>query len=415
MRSIAIPATFLVGAIVSRWVLAFAPARWHIDIAQPLAVATNWGAYGALLWIVLAATLIVALMFYLRALRSNAPSLATTLWACALSLLAALAWAPLFSSDVYAYAAYGEMARLGMNPYQHLGGSSLNPILAAAQWQWSGAFPICVYGSAFVTLSQIVITITHQLGTLAALMSLRVLSCLSLLACAWLIGTWSTRAAWFLAMNPVAIWIAAEGHNDTVALAAVLAGFAVARKRAALGSAIVACAALIKMPALAASAALVIDAAIARARVVPVLIGSIGGVAIAVVGSLALIAGVRNNLAPHGHYLALTSVQALGVPVAIAACLLVVSRIPTFAESIDRWCVLACALWIAVPNPYPWYGLWLLAPAALTVDPRIRTTALAIVGTSLLRYIPDAVGIPTGIAGVILGLCALAAFAPLVL
>jgi len=415
MRSIAIPATLLTGAIVSRWALAYAPARWHIDLAQPLAVATNWGAFGALLWLVLACTLALAFVFFLRGLAGAAPSRVETLVACALSLAAAFAWMPLFSSDVYAYAAYGEMARLGMDPYVHLTHPSADPILAAAQWQWSGAFPMCVYGYAFVALSAAVAGATHVVGSWAALEGLRALSALALLACAALLCTWSTRAAWFFALNPVSIWVAAEGHNDTIALAAVLAGFAIARKHAALGSAIAGAAASIKLTALGASAAFAFDALQRRARAFPILAGSVAGFAVTLAASLALIDAIRNDLAPHGRYLPLASVQTLGIPLAIAVAILIAGRIPSFNHRLDRWCVLGCALWMAIPNPYPWYALWLLAPSALAIDARVRACALAVGGASLLRYLPDAAALPAGIWGVVLGLCALAAFAPLAL
>ncbi len=415
MRLIAIPAAFLAGALVSRWLLAHAPARWSVDLAQPLAVATNWGGFGALLWIVLAATLAVACIPYVRTLAGPAPTRGAVILSSALALAAAFAWAPLFSSDVYAYAAYGEMARLGTNPYVHLTHASSDPIIAAAQWQWGGIFPMCVYGSGFVALAAAVTYVTHFFGTFAPLAVLRVLSCLALLACALLLSLWSTRAAWFLALNPLAIWVAAEGHNDTLALAAVLAGFAIARKQHAIGAAIVASAAAIKLTALGASMALAAHAGIARARAMPVLAGTIAGVAIALVGSWQLIAGLRGDLAPHGRYLPLASVQALGIPMAIAAAMLVLARIPTLRAPIDRWCIVAFALWIAIPNPYPWYAIWLLAPAALAVDSRVQTTALALAAASLLRYLPDAVAPPGGILSLLLGLGAFAAFAPLAL
>jgi hypothetical protein len=415
MRSIAIPAIFLAGALVSRFILAHAPERLRVDLAQPLTVATTWGAFGAWLWIVLACTLALAFVPYVRGLRGVAPSRAATLWACTLSLAAACAWAPLFSSDVYAYAAYGEMARVGLDPYAHLTQASTDPILAAAQWQWSGSFPVCVYGEAFVALAQALTSITHAFGTLAVLDAFRLLSCLALLACAALLSSISTRAAWFLALNPITLWIAAEGHNDTIALAVVLTGFVVARTYAAFGSAIVAAAALIKLPALGAAAAFAIDATIARVRAVPVLAGTALGTALACVGSFALIAGVRNDLAPHGHYQPLASVQALGIPCAVLSALVVLARLRAFATRFDRWCVLALALWIAVPNPYAWYSLWLLAPSAFTTDARVRSAALAVAGASFLRYLPDAVAVPHGVASIALGLCALAAFIPLVL
>jgi hypothetical protein len=82
---------------------------------------------------------------------------------------------------------------------------------------------------------------------------------------------------------------------------------------------------------------------------------------------------------------------------------------------IDRWCMLALAAWITIPNPYPWYALWMLPLAAFARDRRVIVTTLTVTSAALLRYLPDAAAVPTGAESLALGALALSAYAPLVL
>ena len=408
-----IPALILAcGGLVSRWLLSFAPERISADLAQPIVVTTAWGNYGALLCAVLFVTLGAVFLAYPHLLRGNV-TLRESLLACVLSLIAGFIWLPLFSSDVYAYAAYGEMNRIGLNPYVHLTHHLADPVVAAAQWQWSGAFPACVYGPAFVALSRAVVEIAGASHVFAALESLRLISGFSLLACVILTWRIDQRAGSFIALNPVILWSAIEGHNDTLMLAVVLFGFLVARRYRAVGSAFIAFAALVKLPALAASAGYAAHALIVRRRAAVTLTGSIVGTAIVFAASIPLFVSLDTNVAIHGVYRPLVSVQAIHPLLALALGIGVVAHIGSFQKAIDRWFVLAVALWLAIPNPYPWYTVWLLALAAFAGDSRIRNTAIAISFAALLRYVPDAVATPNVQWNLALGLCALAAYAPL--
>ena len=414
MKTLALALVLAAGALISRVLLAHAPPQFAVDLAQPLPVATNWGAYGAWMWLVLAATLGAAFLIYAALVREPL-SLVRTLAACALALCAGLWWLPLLSSDVYAYAAYGEMARLGLNPYAHHAAHG-DALIAAANWQWRPVLvPICVYGEAFVALARALAGALHGFGALAVLTGFRVVSCAALLLCGYFAGLLGgTRAATFIACNPVAIFAAIEGHNDTLMAAAVLAGVVVLRRAPAIGAAIVALAATIKLPALAASAALVLDRIFVRRDARAVLGGTIAGLALVVAGSQALIAGLRDGLT-HGHYAPLASIQSLGIPIAVLAVLFVLFRMRVMTAPIDRWCMLALAGWIAIPNPYPWYALWLVPLAAFAHDRRVTMTTLCVTGASVLRYLPDAAAVPTGSASLALGALALSAYAPLML
>ena len=64
------------------------------------------------------------------------------------------------------------------------------------------------------------------------------------------------------------------------------------------------------------------------------------------------------------------------------------------------------AAWVLVPNPYPWYGLWLVALAGLAPRSRAGAVAILLSLTALLRYVPDAIAIPSPPIGVALGIAA---------
>ncbi len=415
VKAFGIALAFAAGAIASRSLLHILPSRYAFDLAQPLVVATNWNRYGSIFWLTLAAVIAIAFIPYIAQLRAPL-SLSGTLAASALALGAAFFWLPLMSSDVYAYAAYGEMARLGLNPYvYHL---PLNDALVqAANWQWRPVrVPVCVYGPAFVLVAQAVVTALHEAGIAAVLDGFRLLSCAALLLCgylAYVIG--GNRAAAFIACNPVALFVAIEGHNDTLMVAVVLAGVALMRRTPAIGAALVASAAGIKLSAVAAPVGIAVNAILERRNASAVVLGSIAGLALVLSGSRGMIEAARFQVAPHGHYLPLASVQALGLPIAALALVAVLFRARRAQFGIDRWCTIALAAWIAIPNPYPWYALWLLPLGAFARDRRLATTVLTVTSAALLRYLPDATALPSPLLSFGYGAIALSAFAPLVL
>jgi hypothetical protein len=81
------------------------------------------------------------------------------------------------------------------------------------------------------------------------------------------------------------------------------------------------------------------------------------------------------------------------------------------AREPEGWVYLALALWVLVPNPYPWYGLWLVAAAALAPGTRVANASLLLSLTSLLRYAPDAIAAPNEPTAVALGILAILPFA----
>lgn len=407
-RALLIPAILLAAALVSRGILTRAPARLAVDFAQPLVVVTNWNAFGAALLGVLAVALIGAGLVYWSILRSPGRlSIAAIVSVAALTLAAAWSMPVIFSSDVYAYAAYGELARLGADPYAHAQLARGNATFDAAIWQWGNPIPVCVYGPAFVALARAVVEITAPLGALAALQGMRLLAAAALLGCTVLAyyaypgdRIARSRAAAAIGLNPVILWCAAEGHNDAVALVVALGGFVLARRGwLGIGAAAVALSATVKSPAAAGAVALAISDARAR-------IGAIAGLAIATAVSWPLLSAVAEHLMPNGRYSPYASLQALVGPfaaLALGVALAAYAIVRLRRGKIDGWIWLALGGWMLLPNPYPWYGLWLIAIAALAPGSRAGCVAIALSFASLLRYAPDAVGAPNPVAAIALG------------
>lgn len=385
---------------------------------QPLTVATDWGVAATAPLAALFAALAAAFAYYWRLLQKPRPlpARATAIFAIA-GLFVAWCSPLLFSSDVYAYAAYGELARIGLNPYAPIPAGVGDPLVRAAQLQWISAFPVCVYGPLFVAFARAVVAELASYGALAQLDAFRVAASIALLLCVPLSilaydGNRDARlrAAVTIALNPVAIWSAAEGHNDAIALAVVLSGFAVLRvTRRGAGAAVVAVAALIKAPAIAPVAALAIGDRRVRA---------VALVSLAIVAALSwpLVAGALSHVAASGRYAPQASVQAIVAPLgeapailvgAIVAALLALRGVARLRIGLlEGWIWLGLACWALIPNPYPWYATWLLALAAMAPRSRPGTAAIALSLTALLRYIPDAAGTPSTLASVAIGVAA---------
>jgi len=414
-----VASAFVAAALVSRLLLARAPTRFAPDLAQPLPVVTNWYGYGAILLAVLAAAVLAATFAYLKIAHAAARGevgIVLVVTGTALALAAAWLVPVLYSSDVYAYALYGELARLGADPYGHAMLPHGNAIFDAAIWQWSNPPPPCVYGPLFVAIARETIGALHGLGIVAQLDGLRLVASAALFACTALAyaafeGTPAQRAAAAatIGLNPAAVWCAAEGHNDALALAIVLGGFASVRAGwFGAGGLHAASSALVKAPGIAAAAVLAVVSSRARA-------GALAGIVVAVVLCFPLLRALAVHVAPTGSYAPHASVQAIfgAIPwlawsVAAVVCAWFGYRgvMKLRDARPEGWCCLALAAYVLIPNPYPWYGLWLLPVAALA--PRTPTAiALVVLSlTSMLRYVPDAVGAPNELGAVLLGIVA---------
>jgi hypothetical protein len=405
-----IPLAFATSAALARAALATAPAQFAIDLAQPLTVVTAWGPFGTRLFILLALALALAtvalgalLVAYARA--GEEPPLLAIVACAALTLAAAFSWPCVFSSDTYAYAAYGDQLLHGQNPYLPETSGAHGPFLDAARWQWGGtSFPACVYGPLFVLGAAAAVLISGATPS-AALATLRLFAAAAFLVAIPLLDAAlrgfdrrRLRVAAF-ALNPLALWCAAEGHNDTFVLVAVLGGVLLVRRgRPGLGGFAIGLAPLVKAIGLAAGPAAwgLVRPAGARRRFGW---GFTAGLSVALAAAVPLAPAALAGLGRHGRYEPQFSLQALaGVwPALLTAGLVALAGIRELAAGRRAGMVwLSLGLWLAIPNPYPWYGLWIL-PVAVAGPWKLASLALWGATISVaLRYLPDAAGDVSG-------------------
>lgn len=179
-------------------------------------------------------------------------------------LLVLLAWAapillapPLFSRDVYSYAAQGQMVSKGLDPYLH-GPSTLGsgPFLRLVDPLWRHA--AAPYGPAWERLSGWVVQLSGN-RVLWAVVGFRLVAVIGLALLAWGVpvlaraaGRNGTLAFALAVLNPLVLLVLLGGsHNDALMLGLLVAGCALAARRHAFaGLACCALAAEVKAPAL---------------------------------------------------------------------------------------------------------------------------------------------------------------------
>ena len=421
----AIPASFAASGAVARALLAHAPPSAAPDLAQPLAVVTGWGAAGAGMWALLAAAVCAASLACLSALRQlRIPAFgprATLVALCATAVCAvgaALAWPVLFSSDVYAYAAYGDLAARGFDPGAPLARHASDPLVAAAVWQWRGTLPVCVYGGAFVAIARAIVAATAGFGIAATLLAFRLAACVAfLLACVALYyalprSTARARTVAVLALNPVAIWCAAEGHNDAFMVALAIAGVALVRAWGPLAGGIaIGLASAIKAPGVAAGAVLAGATAFGPRSARLRMYAAFGAAAIVACAlGLPRATEAAHAIGRHGVYAPQFSLQALviaalqpllphaatavgsGLTLAALLGLAAVAYRAIRGGNRGAWAWLTAIAWLAIPNPYPWYALWILPVAAALCDLPVFAVLYGATFCVVLRYLPDAFG-----------------------
>ena len=411
-RFVPVAVTFAAGALAERAVLARAPHALARDLAQPLPVATAWHAYGTLCFGVLAATVAAAALALggavLATLHGAAvpgrvgPALVTV---AALALASALAWPVAFSSDVYAYAAYGALAGAGSDPYAPVGAGVHGALIDLARYQWGGPFPPCVYGPLFVALARGVVALTAPAGPAAVLRAFRLAAVLAFLGSVALLARAlgaveprrRTLAVAAYALNPASLWAAAEGHNDALLLAAAAGAFVVTRGgRHRTGAAALGLTALLKAPGALFAAAIALDAALGRRpRRFDVAIAAAGGTLVAAALCLPPLVPALRAVGSHGRYAPQVSVQGLcgpGVAAGIALLCVATGSVRLARRHRDGFAWLAAAALAALPNGYPWYAPWLV-PLALAAGggPLAVGTYVATISATM-RYLPDAAG-----------------------
>jgi len=164
---------------------------------------------------------------------------------------------PLFSRDVYSYAAQGRMVARGINPYLH-GPSTLGngPFLRLVDPLWRHA--PAPYGPAWERLSEVIVELAGH-DPRASVVGFRLAALIGLALIAWgvpalaaSVGRDRSVAFALGPLNPLVLLVLVGGaHNDALMLGLLVAGCALARRRHVVaGLLLCALAAEVKVPAL---------------------------------------------------------------------------------------------------------------------------------------------------------------------
>lgn len=370
-----------------------------------------------------------------------------------------LASVPLYSRDLYSYAAQGALWDQGLSPYEHGVQDLDSPWVDATAPTWLDA--TAPYGPVFLLLARAAAAVSGG-DLLVALALLRILAVLSFVVIAWCVPEIAgrlgvvepERAAWLGVAVPLMGAHAVSGaHNDAVMVAGLLVGVVLAlRERFVAACVVLALAAMVKLTAVVVVPFVVLLWAGSRA---PVTWGSVlrkGAAATAAVlvpialvtvatglglgwldpgrtsgrneqwtslpTALGMAVGAVGWLVGRPEWRA-TGIDVMrGVGLVVLLVVLVVGWFATARRAADRAAVVRAAGWallavvVLAPAVLGWYYLWALPLLAASVDPRERrgtVTALAAVATALcFAQLPDgySLGLTTTAVGVPLALAA---------
>ena len=164
---------------------------------------------------------------------------------------------PLFSRDVYSYAAQGELVSRGLNPYLH-GPTALgpNPYLRLVDPIWKSAR--APYGPAWERLSEGIVQLARH-DVLATIVGFRLVALAGVALIAWGVPTLArsvrrdpATALALAVLNPLVLLVLLGGaHNDALMLGLLVAGCAAGRRNhVVIGLVLCALASEVKVPAL---------------------------------------------------------------------------------------------------------------------------------------------------------------------
>jgi alpha-1,6-mannosyltransferase len=161
---------------------------------------------------------------------------------------------PLYSRDLYSYAAQGLLWDQGLSPYDHVVRELDSPWRASTAPTWLDS--PTPYGPVWLLLARAVASVSGELWV--ALLLLRLLAVAGVVVLAWAVPDVARRLGW----SPVrAVWLGVAtplvgahfvggAHNDALMVAAVLGGLALAlRGRFVLACVVIALGAMVKVTA----------------------------------------------------------------------------------------------------------------------------------------------------------------------
>lgn len=337
------------------------------------------------LW-VLGVLLLVGAWWLLRGAGVRSLLLASALWT--LPLLAAR---PLFSKDVYLYAAQAVLD----DPYSTGPSSHPGPLADAVDVYWKDLPSL--YGPLFLRLAALVVRVTGE-RPLAAAYGLRLLEVVGLVLLAWALRR-SPRALWLTVANPLVLLHGIGGaHNDLLMTGLVVAGLG---SPLVLGSVLITLGALVKAPALLALGFLpLLQERWLRSYVVAGVVSVVTAVVVTVATGLGW--GWTGNLSGGNSLKSLLSVSTglgvlvgsvpVGHAIGLAASGLLVAGLVLVARRFGVRRALGLAfLAVAVLSPVvqPWYLFWPLAVLAPVVGRRAAGSLAAASAVLCLLVLPS--------------------------
>ncbi len=233
------------------------PHVWFFGVPRTVHAST-WGVYFTLAAVYGGLLLLMRVWWGMTRLYSRCPGvpIKRMMWVFALWSLPMLVIAPLFSRDVYSYAAQGEMVSHHMSPYLYgpfqLGNNSFT---APVDQLWGNA--PAPYGPLFLQIDGIFARITfhNELATIVLLRLLALAGVLLIAACvprlARLYHRDGAELFTLMILNPVTLLHFVGGaHNDALMVGLLIAGLTAAKeKRPIVGIVLIALATAIKAPA----------------------------------------------------------------------------------------------------------------------------------------------------------------------
>ncbi|MDT7539274.1 MAG: alpha,6-mannosyltransferase [Actinomycetota bacterium] len=335
-------------------------------------------------------------------------------------LFAAATWvapllvsAPLFSRDVFAYAAQGHLVDAGLDPYTHGPADAPGPLSAEVDDVWAHARS--PYGPVFLRVASWLVPGDH---VVASVLLLRLLCVAGLALLAWAllrVAADPSRALWLVIANPLVLLHGVGGaHNDLVMAALVVTALAIVsteQVRAPMlvgATVLVVAAALVKAPAVVALAFLPFVVTTSRVRAAVVVAVTTVVAAAGLTAATGLGWGWLHTLGAGSARRSLLSLttgigvlasnafgdgavhvaQTAGLVVAAGVTLVLLVRL---APAHPRRALGLTLLAVAALSPVvqPWYLLWSLPVLALVAGPRLAAGLAAASAVLCLLILPS--------------------------
>lgn len=235
------------------------PGAWFFGTANGASGTSQNSTFLAIMVLYLGVALMIGSWFeVVRTLRRNpATPVRTVVAIMAAWAVPVLVMPPLFSRDVYSYAAQGEMVSRGLNPYAH-GPAALgpNPYLSLVDPIWRNAR--APYGPAWERLAGGIVQLARH-DVIVTIAGFRFVALIGIVLIAWgvpalarSVGRDPAAALALAVLNPLVLLVLLGGaHNDALMLGLLVAGCAAARRNHILiGLLLCSLAAEVKVPAL---------------------------------------------------------------------------------------------------------------------------------------------------------------------